>query len=158
MPNFQKVFLFLLRISLGWFMFYSGITKILDPNWSAAGYLGGAKTFSGLYQFFLRPDILPIINFINEWGLAILGISLILGVFVRLSSVFGAILMLLYYFPILEFPYVPPHSYIVDEHIIYAFVLLFFAATKAGRVWGLENWCVNLPICSKFPKLRNWLG
>src|SRR3989344_5282087 len=139
MPNFQKVFLFFLRISMGWLMFYAGIIKILDPNWSAAGYLSGAKTFTGFYQLLLQPDILPFINFINEWGLAILGISLIFGIFVRLSSVFGALLMFLYYFPVLEFPYILPHSYIVDEHIIYAFVLLFFAVTKAGRPGWLEN-------------------
>lgn len=140
MPKYQKIFLFLLRISTGWLMFYAGIVKILDPNWSAAGYLGGAKTFAGFYQWFLRPDILPLTNFINEWGLALLGVSLILGIFVRLSSVLGALLMLLYYFPVLQFSYIPPHSYIIDDHIIYALVLLFFAANKAGKIWGLDNY------------------
>ena len=125
---------------MGWLMFYAGITKILNPTWSAAGYLKGAKTFTGFYQWLLSPDILPTINFVNEWGLALLGVSLIFGVFVRLSSVLGAVLMLLYYFVILDFP--PPNafSYIVDEHVIYALVLIFCAATRAGRVWGLENW------------------
>lgn len=139
-------------------MFYAGITKVLDQSWSAAGYLEGAKTFVGFFQWFLEPGVLPIINFINEWGLTLLGISLILGIFVRASSFLGAILMLLYYFPVLEFPYIKPHSYLVDEHIIYALVLLFFASLRAGRYWGLENWCSNLPICSRFPKLREWLG
>ncbi|MEK7138266.1 MAG: hypothetical protein AAB787_02030, partial [Patescibacteria group bacterium] len=95
---------------------------------------------------------------INEWGLTLLGITLILGIFVRLSSVLGAILMFMYYFPILQFPYPNTHSFIVDEHIIYATALLFLAAIKSGRVWGLEKWCSNLPICSKFPKLRTLLG
>lgn len=139
-------------------MFYAGITKVLNPEWSSAGYLQGAKTFSGFFQWFLQPGILPVVNFVNEWGLTLLGISLLLGVFVRLSSLLGVLLMLLYYFPILDFPYPNPHSYIVDEHIIYAFVLLFFAAVRPGRVWGLENWCANLPICSRFPRLRAWLG
>lgn len=139
-------------------MFYAGITKVLDPSWSAAGYLKGAKTFAGFYQWILQPNILPTINFINEWGLMLLGVSLILGIGVRLSSILGAILMLLYYFPVLQFPYPNPHSYIVDDHIIYALVLLFFASLRAGRIWGLENWCSSLPICSRFPRLRNWLG
>jgi len=125
---------------MGWLMFYAGITKILNPTWSAAGYLKGAKTFTGFYQWLLSPDILPTINFVNEWGLALLGVSLIFGVFVRLSSVLGAVLMLLYYFVILDFPHPNAFSYIVDEHVIYALVLIFFAATRAGRVWGLENW------------------
>ena len=150
--------MFLLRIGMGWLMFYAGITKVLNPAWSAQGYLKGAKTFPGFYQWLLQPDILPIINFINEWGLTLLGVSLILGIGVRLSSIFGAVLMLLYYFPILDFPYPNPHSYVVDEHIVYALVLLLLAGLRAGRVWGLENWCSNLPICAKFPRLRKLLG
>src|SRR3989338_7218159 len=113
MTQTQKISLFLLRIGIGWLMFYAGITKVLNPAWSAQGYLKGAKTFPGFYQWLLQPDILPIINFINEWGLTLLGVSLILGIGVRLSSIFGAVLMLLYYFPILDFPYPNPHSYVV---------------------------------------------
>jgi len=158
MTNGHKFILFLLRVTTGWLMFYAGITKVLDPSWSAAGYLGGAKTFLAFYAWFLSPGVLPVINFINEWGLTLLGVSLILGVFVRLSSVLGTVLMLLYYFPVLDFPYILPHSYIVDEHIIYALVLLSLAVLRAGRAWGLENWCSNLPICSRFPGLRGWLG
>jgi len=158
MAQFQKVSLFLLRVSLGWMFFYAGITKILNPEWSAVGYLKGAKTFAGFYQFLTQPGILPITNFVNEWGLTLLGISLIFGVFVRLSSILGAALMLLYYFPILDFPYPNAHSFIIDEHIIYALALILLAAWRAGRTYGLENWCANLPVCSKFPKLREWLG
>ncbi|MBI1975136.1 MAG: DoxX family protein [Parcubacteria group bacterium] len=158
MAQFHKVPLFLLRVSMGWLMLYAGVTKILDPNWSAAGYLKGAQTFTGFYQWLTSPSVLPVVNFVNEWGLTLLGISLILGVFVRLSSIFGTVLMLLYYFPILSFPYPNPHSFLVDEHIVYALVLLFFAVSRPGRVWGLENWCSNLPICSRFPRVRNWLG
>ena len=143
---------------MGWLMLYTGITKVLNSEWSAAGYLNSAKTFTGLFQWFARPEILPITNFVNEWGLTLLGISLILGIGVRPSSIFGAILMMLYYFPILDFPYPHPPSFLVDEHIIYAVALLFLAALRAGQTWGLENWCSNLPICSKFPKLREWLG
>jgi len=157
MERYQNITLFALRLSLGWLFFYAGITKVLNPNWTAEGYLRGAKTFFGFYQWLAGPDILPVVNFLNEWGLTLIGISLIVGIGVRLSSLLGALLMLLYYFPVLDFPYPNPHSYLVDEHIIYALVLLLLASFRAGRVWGLENWCSNLPICSKFPRLREWL-
>ena len=63
----MKLFsLFFLRISLGSLFFYAGSTKVLDPSWSAAGYLMNAKTFSGLYTWFASADILPSINFVNE--------------------------------------------------------------------------------------------
>ena len=158
MTQFQKISLFLLRISMGWLMFYAGITKVLNSEWSAAGYLKGAKTFTGFFEWFASPAVLPVTNFVNEWGLTLLGVSLILGIAVRLSSLLGLVLMMLYYFPILDFPYPNPHSYVIDDHIIYALVLLLLASLRAGRFWGLEHWCSNLPICSKFPRLRNLLG
>lgn len=154
----MKIYIFLLRISLGVLFFYAGITKVLNPNWSAAEYLKGAKTFSEFYNFLLQSNLLPVINFVNEWGLTLLGVSLLLGIFVRLSSKLGALLMLLYYIPILKFPYAGTNSFLVDQHIIFIFSLLLLGSLKAGRHWGLEKWCSALPICSKYPKLRELLG
>lgn len=158
MTNYQKMSLFLLRVSLGWMFFYAGITKVLNPTWSAGGFLGSAKTFGPLFSWFAQPNILPVTNFLNEWGLTLLGISLILGIGVRLSAALGAMLMLLYYLPILDFPHPNPQSYIVDQHIIYIFSLLVLGAFRSGRVMGLENWCSNMPICSRYPALRKLLG
>jgi thiosulfate dehydrogenase [quinone] large subunit len=154
MTKREKIVLLMLRLSMGWLMFYAGITKVLNPTWTAAGYLMNAKTFAGLYAWFAQPTILPITNFMNEWGLTLLGVSLILGIGVRFSSVLGALLMLLYYFPVLEFPYVA-HGFLVDEHIIYALVLVFFAAVRAGRIYGVDKVCENWPLCQKYPWLYN---
>lgn len=156
--SFERFSLLLLRLTTGWLFFYAGITKVFDPNWSAAGYLSNAKTFSGLFQWFASPEMLPVTNFLNEWGLTLIGLSLILGVFVRLSGILGALLMLLYYFPVLDGAYPNAHSFIVDEHIIYAAALLTLAALRAGRVYGLERWCSSLPVCSRFPRSRALLG
>lgn len=158
MTQSQKALLACLRVALGWMMLYAGMVKVIDPAWSAGGYLKGAKTFAVFYQWLASPSILPVVNFINEWGLTLLGISLVLGVFVRISSLLGAALMILYYLPVLDFPYPNPHAYLVDEHIVYALALLFFASIRAGRVGGLELWCQRLPICARFPRLREWLG
>ncbi|RJQ36316.1 DoxX family protein [Candidatus Parcubacteria bacterium] len=157
MTTAQKIWLTVLRISLGWLFFYAGVTKIVNPAWSAAGYLRNAKAFGELYQWLASPGILPITNFVNEWGLTLLGVSLILGIGVRLASILGAALMLLYYAP-LGFPYPSPNSLVVDEHVVYAAALLYLAAVRAGRVWGLESWCANLPICRRFPALRTLIG
>jgi len=157
MTTLQKFSLVSLRITLGWMFFYAGITKVLNPAWSAAGYLTSAKTFAGFYAWLASPVMITLVNFVNEWGLTLLGVSLILGIGVRLSSTLGIVLMLLYYIPILEFPYLE-HSYLVDEHIIYALALLLLAVYRAGRVWGLENWCSNLPLCRRFAKWRSWIG
>jgi thiosulfate dehydrogenase [quinone] large subunit len=152
-----NMMLALTRIALGWLFFYAGITKVLDQAWSAKGFLLSSKTFTGFYAWLASDGILPIVDFINKWGLTLLGVALILGLCVRLASLLGALLMVLYWFPVLTFPTVA-HGYLVDEHIIYALVLLYFAAVKAGRWYGLENACARLPICTKHPRLRAWLG
>lgn len=143
---------------MGWLFFYAGITKVLNPNWTSAGYLKAAKTFTGFYQWLASPAMLPTIDFLNKWGLTLIGAALILGLFVRFSSVIGAGMMILYYLPILTFPYIGANSYIVDDHIIYAAAFLVLAAFRAGHAYGLDPWCASLPICSKFPKLRKLIG
>ena len=134
----KNITIFALRLSMGWLLFYAGITKVLNPDWTSAGYLKGAQTFSEMYLFLASPGVVQFVDFANQWGLILIGISLIVGAFVRYSSIFGAILMLLYYFPVLEFPMVG-HGFIVDEHIIYIFALLLLASMNAGKFWGLEG-------------------
>src|SRR3989344_6362821 len=153
LSSLESRFLLIPRLALGWLMFYAGITKIVNPAWTAGGDLANAKTFPGFYAWLAAPGNIGWINFLNEWGLTLIGISLILGLGVRLSSILGIALMLLYYFPVLEFPEVA-HGFIVDEHIVYAAVLAFFAAVRAGRYYGLDNWCANLPICRRYPRLH----
>ena len=158
MIKWQRLALFFLRVTSGWMYLYAGITKVTNPDWTSVGYIKGAKTLSGLFAWFLNPQVLPVVDFLVKWGLVALGVSLLLGLFVRLSSYLGILLMLLFYLPVLTFPMVGTHSYIVDEHIIYIAGLLVLATFRAGHVWGLEKWCSNLPICSKYPKLRAFFG
>lgn len=154
----QRLALAALRLGMGWLFLYAGVTKVINPAWSAEGYLRGAKTLPGLFAWFASPDVLPLTNFLNEWGLTLVGLALILGLFVRFASVAGITLMALYYLSTLDFPYPNPHSYLVDEHVIYAFAFFVLASFRAGRVYGLENWCAGLPLCRRFPRLRALIG
>ena len=135
MTNFQKFSYFLLRIGMGILFFWAGYTKLINPDWSAAGYIAGSKTFTGFYTWLLQPNILPTVNFLNEWGLTLIGAALILGIFVRIASFFGIITMTLYYLPI----YPPAHG-LVDEHIIYSLVFLVLMGFGAGKILTLNNW------------------
>lgn len=137
MERRAKIAVLLLRLSLGWLFFYAGFTKVINPDWSAAGYLAGAKTFTGFYHWLATPAVLPVINFLNEWGLTLLGVSLLAGLFVRWSALAGAGLMLLYYFA-LPFPYPNEHSFLIDEHIVYALALILLWTLHAGKYWGLD--------------------
>jgi|SRR3989344_7668456 len=138
MSTYQKLSIFLLRISLGALFFYAGITKVLDPSWTAAGYIGQAKHFVSFFEWVRSPSMIGITNLVNEWGLTILGASLIIGLFVRYSAWFGILLMSLYYL-VLPFPYPNTHALVVDEHIIYICALLVLATLDSGRIWGFDS-------------------
>lgn len=158
MFGIQNVFLFLLRISIGWLIFYAGITKVLDPEWSAAGFLNNATTFPEFFQFFATPTMLPLTDFLNEWGLTLIGIALVVGVFTRISAVLGAMLMVLYYFPTLNFPYPTEHTFIVDDHLIYALLLLYIASASLTGIWGLGRWATSRSrFLSRSPRLQKWV-
>lgn len=137
--KYAKLSIFALRVSLGWIMFYAGITKILDPSWSAVGYIKSAKTFPAFYSWITEPYLINWVNLLNEWGLTLLGIALILGIFTRLSAVLGSLLMFMYYLVALDFPRAGAHSFIIDEHIIYILALILLANVQAGKIWGLEK-------------------
>ena len=137
MTSFQKGALVFLRVISGWLFFYAGYVQFIDSKWSAGGYLKGAQNFKGLYLWLMSPEILPIISQVNKWALMLLGASLILGIFVRLSSFLGIALMLMYYF-VLPFPAQSAHGLVVDEHIIYIGVLVVLMALRAGRTFGVD--------------------
>lgn len=135
MSGFQKFSLFLLRVGLGILFFWAGYTKLIDPSWTSAGYIAGSKTFTGFYFWLLSPNILPIVNFLNEWGLTLIGAALLLGVLVRPASFFGIVMMILYYLPI----YPPAHG-LIDEHIIYSAAFLVLMAFGAGEILAVSTW------------------
>ena len=137
--SLQSISLVGLRVSLGSYFLYAGVSKIINPAWTAEGYLEGASTFPALYEWFTRPDILPIVNILNEWGLTLVGISLILGALTRVGAAAGIAIMALYYLPGLKFPYAGTHAFIVDNHIIFIFAFALLATLNAGRVWGLDK-------------------
>lgn len=139
MNNNTKVTISCIRIALGWIFLYAGISKILNPEWSAAGYLKIAKTAPGLFAWFANSSNIGWVNFLNEWGLTLIGVSLLLGILVRFASYAGILMMVLYYFPILQFPKVGNNAFIIDEHIIYILIFGLLIASEAGKHWGLED-------------------
>lgn len=129
----------LLRLALGWLFLYAGLTKVVDPSWTAKGFLEHAGTFAGFYGWLASPGIITIVDALNQWGLTIIGAVLIIGILVRLSSYLGALMMLLYYFAHLTFPYVGAHSFIVDEHIVYIAAFLVLASMSSNHIWSLSG-------------------
>ena len=150
--------IFILRLALGWIFFYAGFSKVMDPAWSAAGLLSGSQVLPSLYHWFASPGVLSVINFVNEWGLLLLGVSLLLGLFVRLSSSFGILLMALYYLPQLNFPIASKVYFLIDVHVIFILGLVILIQAQAGQFWGLEQWLVRQPVYKKSSFLKRLVG
>ena len=134
-------------------MFFAGIEKVVDPHWSAKGFLLGAKTFPALYAWFAAPTNIWWVNPLNAWGITLVGVALLLGVAVRPAAFAGAALVMLYYFPQYTFPYVP-HGFIVDEHIIYAAAFIFIAYFPPAHRFGINN-LVRDSFISRLPIFRS---
>jgi len=91
--------LVILRVAIGWHFLYEGIIKILNPNWSSIGYLMDSKgLFAGIFHSIAgNPALLNVMDFINVWGLILIGAGLIVGLFTRVASIAGIILLAFYY-------------------------------------------------------------
>lgn len=134
-----------LRMLLGWLMFFAGIEKVLNPDWTAQGFLLSAKTFPDFYAWFALPMNAWWVDPMNAWGITLVGVGLLLGVAVRPAAWAGALLMVLYYFPQNVFPTVP-HGYVVEEHVIYAAALIFIAVFAPAQHFGLGKMCRQTPL------------
>jgi len=134
MKNKSSLVTFLLRITFGWMFFYAGLEKFLLPTgFSAKGFLLNLHgPFAALYTPLAGN---PLVDGLVVWGEILIGICLILGLLVRFAGFWGIIMMLLFYFA----QYPPKNAFIVDDHIIYALVLVYFMVSSAGLFWGMDK-------------------
>ncbi|ODT57183.1 MAG: DoxX subfamily [Paludibacter sp. 47-17] len=122
----QLTALVVLRVLTGWYFLYEGLVKLLSPSWSAYGYLMDSKGW--LTSFFIgiaeSPVMLEVVNYLNIYGLVLIGLSLLLGVFARAGSIGAIVMLALFYLshpPLMDVSYVlrPEGSYLwVDKNLI----------------------------------------
>ena len=144
--NWKKLIITLFRLAIGWHFLYEGISKILVPNWSAAGYLANATgPFAGFYQWMAASEgLMKIIDPLNMAALVLIGLGLFLGVFIRLSSISGVILLMLYYFAYPPFGgdlfgTAEGNLYIVNKNLIetLALLVIFLIKEKGYGIYAL---------------------
>jgi len=136
-----------LRVLVGWHFLYEGIAKISSPTWSAAGYLKQARgPFADLFKWLAaQPDLLATANLITMWGLTVVGVLLILGLFTRLASLGGIGFILLFYLcnpPFVGYFYSIPveGSYlIVNKNLVELGALIVVLVTGTGRFAGFDG-------------------
>lgn len=136
----------LLRILIGWQFLYEGLIKLFDPAWSARPYLEGSRwIFGDIFRWIASGSAgIHIIDFLNAWGLTAVGLALMLGIFTRLASWAGIIMLSMYY---LAYPPFGGYSYgavtegsylIVSKNLIELAALLVLVFTRSGNFFGLD--------------------
>jgi thiosulfate dehydrogenase [quinone] large subunit len=95
----QLTLLVALRVLIGWHFLYEGISKLINPDWTSVAFLLDSKGFlsSFFYHMASNPDVLKVVDFLNVWGLILIGLGLILGLFSRISIIAGMALLGMYY-------------------------------------------------------------
>lgn len=145
--DWQVFSLTFLRVLIGWHFLYEGLMKLFTPGWTATSYLEGSV---GIFSFVFKglaanPVILSIVNYLNEWGLVIIGLGLFIGLIEKPLKIAGILLLLLYYLAYPPFPGlsisapVEGSYWIVNKNLVEMaalFVLLFF---PSGQVTGLDS-------------------
>ena len=130
--NSQLSLLVVLRLVIGWHFLYEGLLKILNPNWTSAGYLLDSKgIFAGIFESIaMNPGALSVVDFLNAWGLSLVGLGLILGLFTQLATIGGIALLAFYYLshpPLIGIDYAVPSegNYLLVNKTIIEMVALW---------------------------------
>jgi uncharacterized membrane protein YphA (DoxX/SURF4 family) len=140
-----------LRILIGWHFLYEGIVKLASPSWSAGPYLlESTWIFSGIFKALaVNHSILAVVDFLNIWGLIFIGAGLLAGLFTRVASWSGVVLLLLYY--LARPPFVGiidgnamEGNYIwVNKNLIEMVVLILLARIPVQWMFGTDSLIVH---------------
>jgi thiosulfate dehydrogenase [quinone] large subunit len=150
------------RISLGWIFLWAFLDKAFGLGRATPAenaWLDGGSPTNG---FLANAPVGPFKDFYNglagatwaDWlfmmGLLLIGVALILGVGMWIAAVTGALLLVLMWTAVLP----PENNPFMDDHLIYALVLIGLAAAHAGDVWGLGKQWGRTALVRRYPILR----
>ncbi len=149
------------RIGLGFIFAWAFVDKLFglgfatpaEKAWVAggsptAGFLGGVQgPFAGFFNGMAGQ---AWADWLFMAGLAGIGAALLAGVAMRIAAASGTAMLVLMWLASLPMVNNP----VIDDHIIYAVVLVGLAAAGAGNTLGLGRTWANLAIVRRFPILK----
>ena len=145
--GFQATMLVFLRILIGWHFMYEGLAKITNPYWTSAGYLAESKWWFGgiFHSIAANPTVLTVVDYVNAWGLLLIGLGLLFGLFTRTATIAAMVLLFLYYVaapPFVGYVYAMPTegSYLIVNKVLIELVAVgVLLAFPTGRGYGLDR-------------------
>ena len=158
----KHIFIGLLRLAMGWMVLWTffdklfglGFATVPEKSWFAgasptAGFLnfGVSGPFS---EFFHGLAGSAIIDWAFMMGLLLIGVSLFLGIGVRIAGYSGAVLMFLMWLALLP----TENNPFLDEHIIYLLLFLFLGSGRSGQFLGLGYFWSSAKLVNRFKFLE----
>ena len=150
----QQLALILLRTLIGWHFFYEGYYKLMMPGWSAegqplgtwtsAGYLNAATgPLAALFRRMVDAGWGPWMDRGIKYGLLLVGISLMLGLFTRIGCLGALFLLSLFYLLSIPLAGVPQAGnegtyLLVNKNLIELVAVLVLLSFGTGRIAGLD--------------------
>ena len=154
----------LLRIAVGFIFLWSFLDKTFGLHYStgpsrawvnggtpAQSYLTGATTGKPLASFFESLAV-PAMDWLFMLGLLGIGLAFLLGIGTRLAALAGVVLLGFMYAAVAPWVW-GSLSPVVNEHLVYALVLILIPLTSAGDTLGLGAWWKGLGLVKKLPFL-----
>jgi thiosulfate dehydrogenase [quinone] large subunit len=152
----------MLRISVGLIFLWAFFDKTLGLGYATKeqnawvhgksptyGYLTNS-TKGPLKEFFMGLAGSSLVDWIFMMGLLGIGAAMLFGIGITIAGYSGMVMMLLMW--VSAFP--PSNHPFIDDHIIYAIVMVGLTTVKSGHWLGLGKWWENLSLVKKFPWLR----
>jgi thiosulfate dehydrogenase (quinone) large subunit len=151
-----------LRLSLGWVFLWAFLDKTFGLGHETAhadAWIRGGSPTQGFLQF---AAVGPFKGFYHDiagaawadWlfmiGLAGIGAALILGVTMRIAAAAGAIMLVMMWSVVLP----PANNVFMDDHLIYALVIIGLALVGAGDTFGFGRWWRRTRLVERFPILK----
>jgi thiosulfate dehydrogenase (quinone) large subunit len=148
------------RLCMGWVFLWPFLDKMFGLGHGTAsadawvnggnptkGFLSGSiGPFSGIYH-----DIAGAgwVNWLFMVGLIAIAVPLLLGIFMRFACAAGALLVILMWSASLP----PEDDVFMDNHIIYALLLIGLALVGAGNTLGIGRRWTQTTLVQRFPWL-----
>ncbi|MHB9054539.1 MAG: DoxX family membrane protein [Paludibacteraceae bacterium] len=145
--GFQLISLVILRVAIGWYFLYEGLAKLLSPGWTSYGYLMDSQgLFAGIFRTIgQNHTLMPVVDIVNTYGLIIIGLFLILGLFEKTGYIGAVTLLILYYLShpaSLNVTYIlpPEGSYLwINKNIVMLCAVVVLLAFPTARRIGLDR-------------------
>jgi thiosulfate dehydrogenase [quinone] large subunit len=134
--------------TFGWGFATTPAKSWIEGGSPTKGFLSGSKgPFSGFFHSIAGTTFA---NVMFMAALAAIGAALILGIGMRLAAIGGAVLTVMMWAAVLP----PASNPILDEHLIYAAVLIALALLGAGNTLGLGRAWSATPLVRRAPWLQ----